>query len=100
MHKTEIEIKVRNIIIGQAGYGDAAAINPTDKLISDKFGFDSLDMIELCMGIEEDFKIEIPDEDADRFKTVADIVSYINQRINNQPQNAPRWKEGEDHGFH
>jgi len=43
-------------------------------------GADSLDAVEIVMEIEEEFEIEIPDEDADKFKTVGDIINYVEKR--------------------
>ena len=43
----------------------------------DDLGADSLDVFQIIMGIEEEFDIEIPDEDAEKFQTVADIVGYV-----------------------
>ena len=44
----------------------------------DDLGADSLDIVELIMSLEEELEIEIPDEDAEKFKTVGDVVEYIN----------------------
>ena len=46
----------------------------------DDLGADSLDVVELVMGLEEEFDIEIPDEDAEQIKTVEQAVSYIDQK--------------------
>lgn len=46
----------------------------------DDLGADSLDMVELALGFEDEFGISIPDEDADKIKTVADAVSYVESR--------------------
>jgi acyl carrier protein len=46
----------------------------------DDLGADSLDVVELVMGLEEEFDIEIPDEDAEKIATVADAVSYIDEK--------------------
>ena len=55
-------------------------IKDSSELVGD-LGADSLDAVEIVMEIEEEFEIEIPDEDADKFKTVGDIVNYITRRI-------------------
>lgn len=47
----------------------------------DDLGADSLDTVELLMAIEEEFGIEIPDEDADKAKTVGDVINYINNAL-------------------
>jgi acyl carrier protein len=46
----------------------------------DDLGADSLDVVELVMGLEEEFDIEIPDEDAEKIATVADAVKYIEEK--------------------
>ena len=46
----------------------------------DDLGADSLDVVELVMGLEEEFDVEIPDEDAEKIATVADAVSYIEEK--------------------
>jgi acyl carrier protein len=53
---------------------------------ADDLGADSLDTVELLMAIEEEFGIEIPDEDAEKAKTVGDVINYINDRLKNQPR--------------
>lgn len=55
-------------------------INLTDKL-EDDLGADSLDRIEITMHIEDDFGIEIPDEDMDRMITIQDIIDYVEKKI-------------------
>ena len=47
----------------------------------DDLGEDSLDTVEILMAIEEEFGIEIPDEDAENAKTVEDVISYINKHL-------------------
>lgn len=49
----------------------------------DDLGADSLDTVELLMAIEEEFGIEIPDEDANKAKTVGDVINYINNILEN-----------------
>jgi len=48
----------------------------------DDLGADSLDTVELVMAFEEEFDIEIPDEDAEKLETVGDAVKYLNERLN------------------
>jgi acyl carrier protein len=71
----EIEAKVKKIIVEQLGV-DEAEINPEAKFIDD-LGADSLDTVELVMALEEEFGVEIPDEDAEKITTVKDAMSYI-----------------------
>lgn len=70
-----VEEKVRKIIIDQLGV-DEAEVAPEAKFIDD-LGADSLDTVELVMALEEEFGIEIPDEDAEKITTVRDAISYI-----------------------
>ena len=70
-----IEQKVKNIIADQLGVGEDE-IKITSSFIED-LGADSLDIVELVMAMEEEFEVEIPDEEAENIKTVQDAVSYI-----------------------
>ena len=67
--------KVTDIIVEQLGV-NADQVKPEAKLIED-LGADSLDAVELVMAIEEEFSIEVPDEDAEKLQSVGDILSYI-----------------------
>ena len=69
--------KVRDIIVETLGC-DAEQVTPEASL-ADDLGADSLDIVELIMAFEEEFGIEIPDEAAEKIKTVQDVVSYIDQ---------------------
>ena len=69
--------KVRDIVVDQLGVEpDEVAIEST---FIDDLGADSLYIVELIMAFEEEFGIEIPDEAAEKIKTVQDVVSYIDQ---------------------
>jgi acyl carrier protein len=69
--------KVRDIVVEQLGVeADEVTIEST---FIDDLGADSLDIVELIMAFEEEFAIEIPDEAAEKIKTVQDVVSYIDQ---------------------
>jgi len=70
-----IEQKVKNIIADQLGVGEAE-IKPTSSFIED-LGADSLDIVELVMAMEEEFEVEIPDEEAENIKTVQDAINYV-----------------------
>ena len=70
-----IEQKVKNIIADQLGVGEDE-IKPTSSFIED-LGADSLDIVELVMAMEEEFEVEIQDEEAENIKTVQDAVNYI-----------------------
>jgi acyl carrier protein len=70
-----IEQKVKNIIADQLGVGEDE-IKITSSFIED-LGADSLDIVELVMAMEEEFEVEIPDEEAENIKTVQDAVNYV-----------------------
>lgn len=70
-----IQPKVMKIIEEQLGV-DPDRIKPEASFIDD-LGADSLDIVELVMAMEEEFDLEIPDEDAEKLKTVQDVTSYI-----------------------
>jgi acyl carrier protein len=70
-----IEQKVKSIIADQLGVGEDE-IKPGSSFIED-LGADSLDIVELVMAMEEEFEVEIPDEEAENIKTVQDAVNYI-----------------------
>jgi len=70
-----LEIKVRNILAEQLGV-DLVEVAP-DARILDDLGADSLDVVELVMSLEEAFDIEIPDEDVEELRTVADVERYV-----------------------
>ena len=75
---TEIPEKVKEVIIEQLGV-DPEKVKPEASFIDD-LGADSLDIVELVMAMEESFEIEIPDEDAEKLKTVQDVADYLNSR--------------------
>jgi acyl carrier protein len=60
---------------------DAKQLNPDAKFIED-LGADSLDIVELVMALEEEFGLDIPDEDADKLKTVGDAMNYLKSHAN------------------
>ena len=72
-----LEEKVKKIIIDQLGV-DEAEVTPEAKFIDD-LGADSLDTVELVMALEEEFGIEIPDEDAEKIATVQNAITYIKE---------------------
>ena len=73
-----VEEKVKKIIIDQLGV-DEAEVTSEAKFIDD-LGADSLDTVELVMALEEEFGIEIPDEDAEKITTVRHAISYIQEQ--------------------
>jgi acyl carrier protein len=76
MATTSVEQKVKSIIAEQLGVGEDE-IKPESSFIED-LGADSLDIVELVMAMEEEFEVEIPDEEAEHIKTVGDAVNYVN----------------------
>ena len=75
-----VEEKVKNIIVEQLGV-DMESVTPEASFIDD-LGADSLDIVELVMTMEEEFDLEIPDEDAEKIKTVNDVINYIKVKVN------------------
>lgn len=74
-----LDERVKNLVITQLGV-DAAKVSNDSSFIDD-LGADSLDTVELVMAFEEEFGIEIPDEDAQKMRTVADAISYLKTRV-------------------
>jgi acyl carrier protein len=72
---SDIESKVKDIIVEQLGVS-ADQVKPEAKFIED-LGADSLDTVELVMAFEEEFGIEVPDEEAEKLQGVSDVISYI-----------------------
>ena len=72
--------KVRDIVVEQLG-SEADEVTLESTFIDD-LGADSLDIVELIMAFEEEFNVEIPDEAAEKIKTVQDVDNYIDQHQN------------------
>ena len=75
----DVEAKVKEIIVEQLGV-DEAQVN-TDASFIDDLGADSLDTVELVMAFEEKFDIEIPDDDAEKMRTVGDAIDYLKAKL-------------------
>ncbi len=75
----EIFEKVKQIIVDQLGV-DAAQVTPEATFIDD-LGADSLAVVELVMALEKEFGLQIPDEDAEKIRTVNDAVNYIKEKL-------------------
>ena len=73
----DTEARVREIICEHLGVGEEE-VTPEASFIED-LGADSLDIVELVMAMEEEFEVEIPDEEAEHIKTVQDAVNFINE---------------------
>ncbi len=71
--------KVKKMIVEQLGVNESEVV-PEAKFIDD-LGADSLDIVELIMALEDEYGIEIPDEDAEKIETVGDAIRYIEEHI-------------------
>ena len=79
MNQEEIFEKVKKIIVEQLGVAETSVTMEASFI--DDLGADSLDIVELIMAIEEEFDIEIPDNDAEKVVTVSDVVDYIKDHV-------------------
>ena len=75
-----VEEKVREIIVDQLGVDEQQVT--ADAAFIDDLGADSLDTVELVMALEEEFDVEIPDEEAEKISKVQDAIDYINNNTN------------------
>ena len=75
----EIVQKVKDIIVEQLGV-DATQVVESAKFIED-LSADSLDQMEMIMALEEEFSLEIPDEDAEKIGSVQDAIGYITEHV-------------------
>ena len=76
---SEVASKVTEIIVNKLGV-DAAEVTPNASFTND-LGADSLDTVDLIMEIENQFGIQIPDDDAQKISTVGDAIKYIEERL-------------------
>lgn len=80
MSEKSIEQKVKEIIVEQL------SVNPEQVTSEARFiedlGADSLDVVEIVMAFEEEFGVEVPDEDAEKLLTVGEVVKYIEDKVN------------------
>ena len=77
MSDKNIEDRVKDIIVEQLGV-NADQVTPEAKFIED-LGADSLDTVELVMAFEEEFGIEVPDEEAEKLLSVGDVIKYVEE---------------------
>ncbi|MEG1501885.1 MAG: acyl carrier protein [Synergistaceae bacterium] len=75
----EVQAKLKDIVIDRLN-AEEDQIKPEASFVED-LGADSLDIVELIMGIEEEFDIEIPDEDAEKLTTVGEALSYVKTKL-------------------
>ncbi|NNE65882.1 MAG: acyl carrier protein [Pyrinomonadaceae bacterium] len=75
---SEVQDKIKQIIVDELGV-DEAEVTENARFIED-LGADSLDLVELVMRFEEEFDIEIPDEDAEKIQAVRDAYAYVEQQ--------------------
>jgi acyl carrier protein len=93
-----VEQKVKDIIVEQLGV-DPEQVTPEASFVDD-LGADSLDTVELVMALEEEFNLEIPDEEAEKIATVGDAITYIEKGLA-KAENAPvADEEDEDENNH
>jgi len=70
--------RIKKIIVDQLGV-DESKITENSSFVDD-LGADSLDIVELIMAFEEEFDVEIPDEDAEKMKTIGDAIKYLSKQ--------------------
>ena len=82
MNQEEILSKLKTIVMDRLSV-DEEQVKPEASFVED-LNADSLDIVELIMGIEEEFDIEIPDEDAEKLTTVGEATEYIKSKLTSQ----------------
>jgi acyl carrier protein len=75
----DVDKRVKEIIVEQLGVNESEVV-PEAKFIDD-LGADSLDLVELVMALEEEYNLEISDEDAEKILTVGDAIEYIRSHV-------------------
>ena len=73
-----VEDKIQQLVVDQLGVA-AEEVVPEATFVDD-LGADSLDIVELVMAIEEEFGLEIPDDDAEKIQSIQDAISYVEER--------------------
>jgi acyl carrier protein len=82
MSENGLETRVRKIIADRLQV-DAESVTPAASFVED-LGADSLDLVELVMAFEEEFSVEIPDQDAEGMKTVGLAIEYLKKKVDSQ----------------
>jgi acyl carrier protein len=77
--RANVAEKIKQIVSEQLGVDDGE-VTPSASFVDD-LGADSLDTVELVMAFEEAFEIEIPDEDAEKIRTVQDAITYVEKKV-------------------
>ena len=75
----ELEKRMTGLIVEQLGVSKEE-VSPSASFLDD-LGADSLDIVELVMSMEEEFDVEIPDEDVDKLRTIGDAIGYLKERL-------------------
>jgi acyl carrier protein len=75
----QLEDRVTNIIVNHLNVSQEEVI-PEASFVDD-LGADSLDIVELVMAMEEEFEIEIPDDDAEKIQTIGDAIAYLKEKL-------------------
>ena len=76
---SSLEERLKELIVQQLGV-DESEVVPEAKFVDD-LGADSLDLVELIMALEDEYGIEIPDEDAEKIVTVGDAINYLKEKV-------------------
>ena len=74
-----LEKRVTDLIVEQLGVSRDEVVGKASFI--DELGADSLDIVELVMSMEEEFDLEIPDEDAEKIQTIGDAIAYLEERL-------------------
>jgi acyl carrier protein len=74
-----LEDRITEIIVEQLGVSKDEVV--PEASFTDDLGADSLDIVELVMAMEEEFDVEIPDDDAEKIQTIGDAISYLKEKL-------------------
>ena len=88
MTKQEITEKVIHLAADQVGV-EPATVTPDTHFIND-LNYDSLDQVEFAMDAEDEFEMQVPDEDAEKFQTVGQVIDYVEKNLNEREGSAPK----------
>jgi acyl carrier protein len=88
MTKEEITRKVVELAAAQVGV-DPATVTPDTHFIND-LNYDSLDQVEFAMEAEDEFEMQVPDEDAEKFQTVGQVIEYVEKNVKEWEESVPQ----------